>query len=333
MENRVVVEAPVPGVFTPLGLLFRKFGDVYAPEDSMSFGLHEALQDIRDACAASNLPEMEVDVLDTLADHFTAHVRNQMRRDDCDGLLNECDRVVILLYTCEFPDTISLYDVLNKKLNIPDRNQVKPFVKYIWLLLRALVKCPSAPCKLVYRGVKNADLTSYYPDNHELEWHQFSSCSTSLAVQNRFTGPVGLRTLFTIELTSNRGRDICAYSAIPREQEVLLSPNTKFKVKSTFAAGAGLNMIHVVEIPATDPVIIFRETSLSSNLPISPAESVAGCISADSYSDAELLLPPTPGGLSQSASCGAGFGDELSREVSALSRSVFVCRIQIYHFY
>jgi hypothetical protein len=196
MENRVVVEAPVEGFFAPLGLLFRRFGDICAPEEEVGFDLQDALQDIRDACVAGLVPELELDVLNVMVDHIVVHVRNRRKRSDYDGQLTECDLLVILLYTCEFPDANSLYAVMNRKLNIPDRNIVKPFVKYIWLLLRALTKCPTSQYRMVYRGVRNVDLTSYYPDGHEFEWHQFSSCSCSLAVQNHFTGQSGVRTLF-----------------------------------------------------------------------------------------------------------------------------------------
>jgi surface protein len=290
MENRVVVEAPVEGVFTRLGLLFRRFGDIYAPEGGVGFNLEDALQDIRDACDAGSLPELEVDVFDIMVEDMIAHARRQMLRSDYGGRLTECEFVVILLYTCEFPDANSLYAVMNKKLNVPDRNFVKPFVKYIWLLLRALTKCPVSPCRLVYRGIKNADLTSYYPDGHEFEWHQFSSCSCSLAVQNVFTGQVGVRTLFTIELTSSRGRDVCAYSAVQREKEVLLPPNTKFRVTSMFDTGHGLKMIQVVEIPPTDPVVIFNDNFAASPLPPSPLQPA----------EVVVLKMPTPPAVSVS---------------------------------
>jgi hypothetical protein len=58
-----------------------------------------------------------------------------------------------------------------------------------------------------------------------------------------------------------------SYSAIQREKEVLLPPNTKFRVMSTFAAGGGLNMIQVVEIPPTDPITTFRDAFSSALVP------------------------------------------------------------------
>jgi hypothetical protein len=77
MENRIVVEAPVEGVFTRLGLLFRKFGDIYDPV--VEFDLQAALQDIREACVAEDLPELEVDVLDAMADDMVAHANANYR--------------------------------------------------------------------------------------------------------------------------------------------------------------------------------------------------------------------------------------------------------------
>jgi surface protein len=295
MENRVVVETPVQGVFTRLGLLFRKFGDVYASEGDVGFDLQDAVQDIRDACAAGSLPDLEMDVFDIMVEDMIAHARQQVQCGDYDGRLTECDLTVILLYTCEFPDANSLYAVMNKKLNIPDRNLVKPFVKYIWLLLRALAKCPASQYRTVYRGIKNADLTKHYPNNHEFEWHQFSSCSCSLEVQNHFTGQAGVRTLFVIELTSSRGRDVGVYSALQREMEVLLPPNTKFRVMSTFAAGGGLNMIQVVEIPPTDPVVVFRDNFDATLLPPSPVQPAEVAVST-----ATVLKMPTPPAVSVS---------------------------------
>jgi surface protein len=292
MENRVVVEAPVRGVFTRLGLLFRKFGDAYVPEDDVGFNLQEALQDIRDACSAGSLPDLEMDVFDIMVEDMIAHARQQAQCREYDGRLTECDLAVILLYTCEFPDANSLYAVMNRKLNIPDRNLVKPFVKYIWLLLRALTKCPTSQYRMVYRGIRNVDLTSYYPDGHEFEWHQFSSCSCSLAVQNHFTGQTGVRTLFAIELTSSRGRDVGSYSAIQREKEVLLPPNSKFKVTSTFDAGHGLKMIQVIEIPPDDPVVVFKEEATGISSPTSVVQSptkAAFCLTGFPVSEKVVL--------------------------------------------
>jgi hypothetical protein len=276
MEERVVVETPVEGFYTRLGLLFSNFGDVYDPVESLGFGFEDAIQDIRDACVNGKVDELNMDEMNIMIKDLAAYAVAQLSRSDNDGRLSECELVVLLLYTVEFPNSPSLYKVLNTRLNNPNRKLMKPFLRYIWLLLRALVKCPVSPYRMVYRGINGVDLTSHYKNNHIFEWHQFSSCSCSLEVQEEFTGKVGIRTLFTIELISSRGRDISSKSAIPREHEVLLPPNTKFKVVSHFDAGNGLKMIQVVEIPATDPVVTFSDDTICGiPLPPSPPASSA----------------------------------------------------------
>lgn len=175
----------------------------------------------------------------------------------------------MILYTCEFPAGIdSLYAVLNRRLNKSDRKFVQPFVRFIWLILRALVKCPKSSRRKVYRGIRNVDLRSHHPKGHEFEWHQFASCSREIEVQSEFTGRDGLRTLFCIELTSCRGREISQYSAVVTESETLLPPNSKFKVDSTFDAGNGLIIIQLIEIPPTDPVALYRDDDIPVPAPV-----------------------------------------------------------------
>ncbi len=64
----------------------------------------------------------------------------------------------------------------------------------------------------MFRGVK-ADLSSQYPKDREVTWFQFSSCTCDLSVEQSdvFCGSSGVRTLFTIELTSGRARLITQY--------------------------------------------------------------------------------------------------------------------------
>ena len=51
-----------------------------------------------------------------------------------------------------------------------------------------------------------------------------------MKVQNTFLGQTGVRTLFMIELTTDRAREIHIYSDYPDEKEVLLPPNSRFVV-------------------------------------------------------------------------------------------------------
>jgi hypothetical protein len=167
----------------------------------------------------------------------------------------------INLYTGEFVPP-QFYSVLNTALRDADRAKCKPFVPYIWLLMHALRDCPQYSQTVVFRGVK-ADLSSAYQQGRKVTWFQFSSCTCNISVEQSdlFCGSSGVRTLFTIELTTGRARLITQYSMVPSEAEVLLPPNSFFEVKGVFNAGNGLIQIHLQELPCLDPILDFDDTS------------------------------------------------------------------------
>jgi hypothetical protein len=169
----------------------------------------------------------------------------------------------INLYTGEFVPP-QFYSVLNTALRDANREKCKPFVPYIWLLMHALRDCPLYSKKIVFRGVK-ADLSAHYPKDREITWFQFSSCTCDLSVEQseQFCGSSGVRTLFTIELTSGRARLITQYSLVPSEAEVLLPPNSRFKVKGMFDAGNGLIQIQLEELPCLEPILDFDAPAAS----------------------------------------------------------------------
>ncbi len=176
----------------------------------------------------------------------------------------------INLYTGEFVPP-QFYSVLNTALRDANREKCKPFVPYIWLLMHALRDCPLYPKKVVFRGVK-ADLSSQYPKDREVTWFQFSSCNCDLSVEQseQFCGTSGVRTLFTIELTTGRARLVTLYSLVPSEAEVLLPPNCRFKVKGMFNAGNDLIHIQLEELPCLEPILDF-DAPAATAVPCGPA--------------------------------------------------------------
>lgn len=153
------------------------------------------------------------------------------------------------------------YSVLNTALRDANREKCKPFVPYIWLLMHALQDCPPYPKKVVWRGMK-ADLSAQYPKDREVTWFQFSSCTCDMSVEQseQFCGS-SVRTLFNIELTTGRARLITQYSLVPSEAEVLLPPNSRFKVKGVLIAGGGLIQIQLEELPCFDPILDFDDAT------------------------------------------------------------------------
>jgi hypothetical protein len=138
----------------------------------------------------------------------------------------------------------------------------------------------------VYRGVK-ADLSAQYPKDREVTWFQFSSCTCDIQVEQseQFCGSSGTRTLFSIELTTGRARIITKFSLVPSEAEVLLPPNSRFKVVSQFDAGNGLIIIQLKELPPKDPIIDF-------DAPISAAAPSAAAAAASASPAAAAAAAP-----------------------------------------
>ncbi len=219
----------------------------------------------------------------------------QFQEVDKPSRLTAAGIAAINLYTGEFVSP-PFYSVLNTALRDANREKCKPFVPYIWLLMHALRDCPLFDKKVVFRGVK-ADLSSQYPKDRVLTWFQFSSCTCDLSVEQsqQFCGSSGVRTLFTIELTTGRARMITMYSLVPSEAEVLLPPNSRFKVKGTLDAGNGLMQIQLEELPCLEPILDFD-----------------GVSSLHSLSD---LSAPEMTHQSANASCAA------SHETQSISRS------------
>ena len=130
----------------------------------------------------------------------------------------------------------------------------------------ALKKAPKYSRHLVFRGVKE-NLSSMYTgapasDGKPMKvtWRGFSSTTNNVSALSNdlFLGMTGVRTIFNIELTTGRVRDISMLSMIPGECEALLPPNTKFQVVGVLGPSAdGLLTVQLEEVPPSDPILNF----------------------------------------------------------------------------
>ena len=155
----------------------------------------------------------------------------------------------VILYSMQWdPEEKCLFVVLNRTLRDENRGQLKPWFRYLKLLLTALGRLPSST-PIVYRGVKR-DLKQEYQKGKTVVWWGFSSCTRTMDVlkNDLFLGAKGPRTLFTIECAS--GRDIEKHSAFSFEDETLLPPARQFQVVSCLPQGDDLYLVHLRETPS-----------------------------------------------------------------------------------
>jgi len=138
----------------------------------------------------------------------------------------------------------SLYRILNHTLNRLDREDLRPWFKYLKLFLTALVKIPFAPPQAVWRGVRK-NVNDEFPSGTQVTWWSFSSCTQTLTVLENamYLGNVGERTLFSIEIFN--GKNIRDHSHFDKEDEILLLPGTYMEVQSQLDQPSGLHIIHL----------------------------------------------------------------------------------------
>jgi len=159
------------------------------------------------------------------------------------------------------------YKVLNKLLGEQNRQQLKPFVEYLWLLMNGLSKCPRPTVPLVYRRVPSSVSTTYVV-GRVITWWSFASCTIRLAAfKNKKLGGISeVWTEFHITLTTNRARNIRHLSATPDQNEILLPPNTRLRVMDKADRGGGLWVVQLLEEPCLDPILVFRDQQWSPSL-------------------------------------------------------------------
>ena len=155
--------------------------------------------------------------------------------------LTDDEAGAIACYTFEEKDE-SLYNVVNEGL-AKSRNRVglSDIGKFLFLLLSGLRKLPRYslhPGKELYRGIKkevpqtleSAEGHQYYEEGRIVTWWGFTSTTKKREKAMRFIGK-GPGTLFVIG-----GKDLWGYepkslSDFPKEEEVLLEPETKILVR------------------------------------------------------------------------------------------------------
>lgn len=161
----------------------------------------------------------------------------------------------IRLYTIEWRRPhLSLYTMLNNTLKMSDRNELRPYFRYLKLFLTALVKLPCVPSQTVWRGVTK-DLSRNLPPRTVLTWWAFSSCTTTMTVldNNMYLGHTGPRTLFSVEALN--GRTIRAHSHFIEEDEILLLPGTRMVVQSQLNPASDLHIIHLKQVIPKEPLL------------------------------------------------------------------------------
>jgi hypothetical protein len=155
----------------------------------------------------------------------------------------------------------------------------------------------------------------------EFTWSSFSSTATTQGVMQTFVGQSGPRTLMTIKMAENSGRDVRDFSLYPGENEILFPPNMCFEVVDSFDAGNQLIMVQCRQTETVDVILDLNSAGKTGPHPsVMEREGVAGSRSASAKvapaPPPGLPAPPLPG-LEQRQSLCFGLCTESEEEAAA----------------
>jgi hypothetical protein len=163
--------------------------------------------------------------------------------------LSEVEAKCIIMFThesCAVPDhprpldatrpkrDNQFYFLFNKACRERDAAAVHRFQNFSFHFLSALRKLPNAalaPGQILYRGFgqRLEEMNDLYRDNCQVCWYYTSSSSVHRDVAY---GSFARRSGTLMEITGvHNAKDIQALSMVPSEGELLILPNTDFKVK------------------------------------------------------------------------------------------------------
>ena len=123
---------------------------------------------------------------------------------------------------------------------------------YMYYMSTGLKRLPKQSGVIGYRGIPSAcvDLVrEKYESGTVVHWSDFTSVFKSLGVARQFAGPEGV--IFRVQI--HDGRCVKDFSFLPNEDEILLSPNSKFVVTASLVAdpdGMGFLFVDLTQILA-----------------------------------------------------------------------------------
>ena len=158
--------------------------------------------------------------------------------------LTKDQSAAIYIYTMEW-DGKTIYRLLNQALRSEDRLGLNIWLPYIQLFNTALHLLPTVK-ESVWRGV-SLNIGEMFVKDQILTWWSVNSCSSSVAVIERFLRNISNSTLFLIEVMN--GKKIAGYTQYEEEDEIILPIGTRLRVKSNpLKRPDGSYTVHLIEI-------------------------------------------------------------------------------------
>lgn len=175
--------------------------------------LYERIHDSKDVCCISSKHNLSID-----------------------------ESTAIYLYTDDRHQP-TLSSALNQALRSKIESMIEPWFGYLQLFNTALKKLPTVE-GTVWRGI-HTEIARKMRENENFVWGCVSSCSTSVdLIKSYGNQDTALCSIDVVE-----GKRICSYSKQSEEDEIVLLPGTRLRVKkSGHEVSIGRYVVRLVEI-------------------------------------------------------------------------------------
>jgi hypothetical protein len=173
-----------------------------------------------------------------LVENIREHAKEAKQRCTKNTRLTPNESAAIYLYTMNTP----FYETLNGVLRVENPPDLVPWFDFLKLFITALTRLPSRKAT-VWRGITNITASNFGVDNM-FTWWNVNSCSVYASVAAGFTCDMGV--LFCINTIN--GKEISVYSSAKNgEEEVILMPGTRLRVKDKTFDVHGFSVVHLEE--------------------------------------------------------------------------------------
>eukprot|EP00961_Rhodomonas_salina_P178231 2403997-Rhodomonas_salina.1 len=188
--------------------------------------------------------------------------------------LTELEAESVLWYTTDIrlldpheKEERNVFYEYNRALRKRSPDQIQRWCDFSWFLVNALRKLPPVRAK-VYRGVPERvlALSKNYVKDRNVVWISFTS--TTLDRDGTMTSFGEGGTFVHIEAVD--ARDISELSMLPKEQELLLMPNARFRVQNVMNAEDAAKFTEAFggQLPANVDMILLQQVSNSARLSV-----------------------------------------------------------------
>ncbi len=149
------------------------------------------------------------------------------------------ESAAIYLYTMDTP----FYETLNGILRVENPPDLVPWFDFLKLFITAVQKLPShKTTTTVWRGLANLKASNFI-EGQMFTWWNVNSCSTYPSVAAGFTCDMGVLCC----INTIYGKDIRTYSAKNGEEEVVLMPGTRLRVKDKMPDSKDVSVVYLEE--------------------------------------------------------------------------------------